>query len=53
MTGRPLSNALSRDVKAFLAYVVDAVFILILSVLWAVVVLAFFIAAVDLIGRIG
>ena len=39
--------------RAFLSYLGDALYILILSVLWAVVALAFFIAAVDLVARIG
>lgn len=39
--------------RAFLSYIGDALFILILSLLWAVVVLAFFVAAVDLISAIG
>jgi hypothetical protein len=40
-------------VRGFLSYLGTAIYILILSVLWAVVVLAFFIAAVDLIGAIA
>jgi hypothetical protein len=40
-------------VRTFLSYLGDAVYILILSVLWAVVVLAFFIAGVSLLGKIG
>ena len=39
--------------KAFLSCVVDAVFILVLSLLWAVVVVAFFIAAVELVGELA
>ncbi len=42
-----------RDVKTILSYVVDALFLLILSALVAVVLLAFFIAAVGLIGELS
>ena len=38
--------------KAFLAHVVDALFILVLSVLLAVVVIAFTVATIDLLGKL-
>ena len=39
--------------KGFLSHLGDALYILILSVLWAVVVLAFFIAGVSLLGELA
>lgn len=38
--------------KAFLSCLGDALYILVLSLLWAVVVVAFFIAAVSLVGEL-